>query len=181
MYAGRHRRTTVRAPRRRRVWADLLDNSRVAPNGAGIQTFDLLSSYMAIPGASSVGVTVARTLIHVSYAPANSAQTYALGDLGHVGLIKAESLVAAADVTPSTKPQIDWAYNEQFHLVQPIRTHTPVVGAAGTVFNLQLDVRAKRRIDEVGESWWFVFQFTANSPAGGTQMHFHARTLILLP
>jgi len=166
------RRPTVRpTPRRRRVWADL----EISDNGFAedaLRSNDLLANYVTA-GGSTQGVTVVRTLIWYQWL---INETHTPLDRLTMGLIKGTQ--TAADVAdPDLEPFSDWAY----HTTHFSGLQHGLVSADAAEGGF-IDSPSKRRIDEVGETWWLIVKGTAPATASATyDFQARVRTLLLLP
>jgi len=165
------RRMARPTPRRRKVWADTYFEDLGFAEDA-LRSQDLLSDYVS-SGGSTQGVTVVRTIITALW---GINETHAPGDRMTFGLIKGTQ--TAADVAdPVAEPYADWAWNQVAYSGEQ---HGLVTADASEVWHL--DTRSSRRIDEVGETWWLLYEGTAPVTATATyDVRCHARVLLLLP
>jgi hypothetical protein len=161
------------APRRKLVWADARGSQAFAALGTWTN-IDLLAGFKATVGSSIAGTTVYRILWCI--APTGSAPT--LGDTVDVGLIvdDVNQVTAPANsplvVHPNGDPYAKWMHNARYYA-------TPNFNNAAANNNICGDVRAKRKLDEVGETPLLSIQ-----PAAGTANQtwsFFARVLLALP
>jgi len=168
---ARRRRMLAPTPRRKRVWADTyFEDLGFAENA--LRSQDLLSDYVA-SGGSTQGVTVVRTVVQLLW---GINESHGPGDRITFGLIKGTQ--TAADVAdPVAEPYADWAWNECRYSGWE---HGLVTADASEKW--VLDTKSMRRIDEVGETWWLIYQGTAPVTTTATyDVRCHARTLLLLP
>ena len=136
-----------------------------------LRSEDLLAAYEAA-GGSIQGVTVARTLIDISW---GINEAHALGESLTVGLIKGTA--TAADVAdPVSEPFADWAYNRVLYAGAG---HGLLTADAPNVWHF--DIRSMRKVDEVGETWWLIYKGTAQVTAATFDVRAKVRTLLLLP
>jgi len=170
MAARRPRMAPV--PRRKRVWTD----TEISDDGFAedsLRSEDLLANYASVAGASTMGVTVVRTLIWYSYV-INEAHTFA--DRLTLGLIKGTR--TAADVAdPDLEPFADWGFHQTHFsgLVTGLVTADAPEGGF-------IDAKSSRRIDEVGETWWLIYKGSAPNTATATyDFKARVRCLLLLP
>ena len=155
---GRPRRV-----RRRLEWADtVVLHNAFGPNLP--QSDDLLAGFVTA-GGSREGLTIMRTRITWSYAPA------AVGDQLRVGLIVTETAAAALQLNPLSEPYEDWMLN---HAVYP--------NASGATVDAtrigEIDNRAKRKITGMRETYWMS---VVASTATTNSWTAHVRTLVALP
>jgi len=168
---ARRRRMVAPTPRRKRVWADF--QLAVAAQAEAVSVpHDLLSDYVTA-GGSTQGVTVARTLINITW---GINQTHTFLDYFTLGLIKGTTTVAdQADLI--TEAYADWAYVKPMY---PGRYHSLMTADSANVW--EFDVKSQRKIDEIGETWWLSTQLIAPATASATvDYDVRVRTLLLLP
>ena len=169
---ARRRPMVQPTPRRRRVWTDV----EISDNGFAedaLRSEDLLANYASVAGASTMGVTVVRTLIWYQWL---INEAHAPSDRLTLGLIRGTR--AAADVAdPDLEPFADWAFHEtRFSgLVTGLLTADAPEGGF-------IDAKSSRKIEEVGETWWLIFKGTAPATATATyDFQARVRCLLLLP
>ena len=162
------------------MWADFESADTNLLNAVGTQ-FDLLAGFVTA-GGSTQGVTVVRTIIQLICRP-NVAGNGVLGsDRFRVGLIVGEVPAAASvpDFDPVGRPYLDWALND-------MKTGVGASGISGTPPNAAIisehrwDIGAKRKIQEVGQSWILALFLKSWAGVGGANFLIHTRTLLLLP
>ena len=152
------------------VWMEQTISDTGFAEGA-LRSNDLSTEFEAAGGAL-MGCTVIRTLIDLVWL-INEAHTPA--DRLTLGLIKGTS--AAADVAdPVSEPFADWAYHRTLFSGMD---HGLVAADTAQVFHA--DVRSMRKIDEVGETWWLIYEGTALNTVATYDVTANVRTLIKLP
>ena len=162
-------------PRRKVEWADFALDSTTAVGAVTI--VDVLSTFAALPGASVSGATVARVHAYVSISSA-----VVVGDGINLGFIvdQTNETVAGPGVAVTTPhvisvtetPNADWMMIDE-------RDARPGYNLYGPNNVWTYDVRAKRRLREIGDSLLFVFE---NPDASATVSWFiHCRTLLMMP
>ena len=153
----------ARRPQRRKlVWATV-DSTGVAVPAGGTDVVNLLSPFIT-GGASVLGCTVMRTHLYVMPDTELGAWT--------IGLIIGRTDDVGADLAPLTHPELDWML-----LTQHFGTHSGATPDAITPG--RFDVRSKRKMEEQGQRYLFVF--TNGDGSAARNMRFFARTLIALP
>jgi len=162
--------------RRKLIWAQRTAALNMTANNQWF-VVDLLSEYKAATGASSVGVTVMRTHLKVVPRSPSANDTFWLGlrvdDLDQVtGAVTTNALVA----NPHDNPYVDWMWSEKFQIDQ-----SNFAGRAGGAYaGAVLDVRSKRRMEEVQEAYLLtVYQDTVGTVA--KEYDVFCRTLLALP
>ncbi|MGN5493397.1 hypothetical protein, partial [Campylobacter coli] len=132
----------------------------------------LLDNY-ATNGGTVVGLTVARTIIHLAITSA----TINPGDRLNIGLMRGQSSDVGTNIAGSPSPASDsyedWAWLEQYDA--STSGGGPLYGKWGSNV-ITIDTAAKRRLPELHMDWNLVLQ---SSVAATWQLY--ARTLILLP
>jgi hypothetical protein len=162
MHRGRPH-AVARPQRRKLVWAtfSFADNA-VTPNT--VTQHDLLGN-LKVAGASVLGCTVMRTHGSFAYAPA------AVGDSMTYGIVVGQTAETAPPLDPGTNVGDDWMINS---MVFP--TTSAAVLDASTPW--ALDLRAKRKLEELNQVLWFVWK---PSSAGTSSLAGRFRVLIALP
>jgi len=158
-------------PRRKRIWAD----TQVTDLGfaeSSLRSNDLLSDFVS-SGGSSQGVTVARTIVNLTWW---TDTVSSVDNFLSVGLIKGtQSTADVADLV--AEPYADWAY-----ILTSFQGHDHGLVAIDTPMRVDIDTATKRKIDEVGETWWLQFSGGAPTAANETfSVKCRVRTLLLLP
>jgi len=160
--------TRFSQPRRKLVWADTLvaQAAITAP-----QQTDLLAGLRAVAGAGTLGVTVVRC--HISQNAVVAAGTGDNATNVRVGLIVVPVTVEAVDIAPVTEPELDWMWNVRYH----------VGNTAITIphdNSTQVDIRSKRKVDEIGQTLMHVVEPELGSATSLTYRA-HVRVLLMLP
>jgi hypothetical protein len=141
----------------------------------------LLQEYKAATGAVSAGITILRTFIQVLPHTPASFDSWWLGlhvdDLDQVtGAFQNNALVA----NPHDNPYIDWMYARKVQNDTNTNVGGPTFGGSGSWQGIQLDLRSKRRMHQVGEAYLAViYQDTVGTPAKTYDLF--SRTLLALP
>ena len=157
----RGRRGFEGAQRRKLTWATV----RAAPQTITTTgtLVDLLSEYK-LAGGSTQGITIMRTHIALNV----TAATAGVGDGAFVGLVVGTDVDTATQVTP-TEPFLDWM----------LYTSVYAAGGGGVINSHMIDIRAKRKMQELNQIYWL--NLVALLGVNATQVAFTARTLIALP
>lgn len=161
--------------RRKLEWADFqLDGT----TDVGASTVvDLLDTFAQLPGASVSGATIARIHLYLSISTAVTT-----GDGFNIGILvdQVDEVAPSPGVPSSTahmvntvsSPNADW-------MLFRIYDATPGYSLTSPNENFEFDVRAKRRLKEIGDTLLFCFD---NVDAAATVGWFiHARTLLMMP
>ena len=151
--------------RRRLEWADTLITFNAIANNT-LQVSDLLANFVT-DGGSREGLTIIRTHITCSYAPATT------GDRSTIGLL-VENVGAGAGpalMNPLSNPYEPWLL---------IKTLYPTASGAtvDAVSTYEIDNKSKRKVQHVQETYWLTWISTA---AGNNSFNAHVRALIALP
>lgn len=129
---------------------------------------DLLAGYRARAGltAGPIG-TVVRTRGTLQALSTASAATGVVEQQGlFVGIIKASRTLAAANVpTPFSVPYADWMYREWIPLISPGTTYERAIASKTYMLSHPIDVRSKRKLEDIDETVWFVGEATDASAA----------------
>jgi hypothetical protein len=179
----RPRRTfrSGRSSRRRVIWAEFDAIINMTANNQWI-TLDMLQTYKAATGATAAKITIMRT--HFSLTPVGAlaagdrfwtgARVYDLNDI--TGATTTSAMVS----NPHDNPYDNWAWMSR-HSVDAIGGVHPG-GSPGmpTMSGVDVDLRSRRRLDNLQETWGFVlYQDTVGTVA--KTYHLFARTLLALP
>ena len=157
----RGRRGFAAGQRRKLTWATAAaDHTSISTTGL---MDDLLANYRSA-GGSTQGCTVIRTHIDIIV----ETSTPGIADGVFVGLIVANTNETAADYGP-TEGFLDWALYR--HL------YTAKYGQGFAAYSI--DLRAKRKIQELQESWFM--NTAALLGVNATSVAYNARTLLALP
>ena len=97
-----------------------------------------------------------------------TAATAGVGDRAFVGLVVGTDVDTATQVTP-TEPFLDWM----------LYTSVYAAGGGGVINSHMIDIRAKRKMQELNQIYWL--NLVALLGVNATQVAFTARTLIALP
>jgi hypothetical protein len=176
----RHRRTRAgssRGARRKLVWAQFSATVTYTAVNQYV-SLDLLQTYKAAVGASSAGITIMRTHLTVSQTTAPTpGQSQWLGlrvdDLAQV--VNVPAAVAATNPNPRDNPYVDWMLSDQVvydNEGQPGRAQSPFQGWV-------IDLRAKRRMEEVQEA--YLLTLVNDTGVAASSLHVFSRVLIALP
>ncbi len=171
-----------RAPRRRMgrnrrklVWARTFTTLTVTANNS-VTNIDLLQAYKAVVGASSAGITIMRTRLDVY-----PTSTITNNDGFFIGLkvddldqVVASSASALA-ISPNGNPDSDWMFNSWFNAL-------PTYNWQAANNGIHIDLRAKRRMEEVQQAYLLSIQ-PVGVAAGGLPLTLtvHSNVLIALP
>jgi hypothetical protein len=162
------------APRRHSTWAVKFVQNASVPTATGSST-DLLAG-LEVGGVGIVGGTVVRT--HVALA-VSSVQA----DTGPAcvwGLVKWDKTTAAPNSPQAdTDFYVDWG---MYRFLDPgLATSSqpePAVTPTAIVWGKEYDCKARRRMEEMNDSWFFQFR---NLGSGTQTVTYLIRTLVLLP
>jgi hypothetical protein len=158
--------------RRKLVWATSGQLNQSV--GQTPLNYDFLQN-LRVAGSSVLGATVMR--VHLDLSVAWTAVTPATSNGLAIGFcIEDTDLVGAGDVSPGAAGR-DWMLRQDF--LPGSGRNTVSIAAASPVEGFQVDLRAKRKVQELNQTLCFVLQNTA--AAGGLPVSFFARTLIALP
>jgi hypothetical protein len=168
--ARRSRRGT--GARRRSTWATH-QSTEVFAAANDLHTVDLLDAYKAA-GGPVVGITVARTLLHL----VTTAGTPASGRAYNVGLIRGQNTDVGTNIAGAPNPASnffeDWAWLEQLDYCVQAGAGPNMSEGGSNVINR--DTRSKRKLPELQMNWNL-----AISSAAAQSLAVYARTLLLLP
>ncbi len=166
----RNRRPTgqVRGRRRQLVWATF-DQTITIAQGART-TVDLLADF-ELAGASHIGCTVMRTHCHIGGIAADAAT----GGLAYGFIIvRLDEIGPGVGPNPNTAQEYDWMLTDRWF---PETIEGGAITAAG---ELRLDLKAKRRMGELKQTYALCLANT-NTAVGNTNYRVFARTLLALP
>jgi hypothetical protein len=171
----RTRRFSRTSNRRKLVWATTDTGISVAAN-TNTTNIDLLAGYKGIVGAATAGVTVMRTHLQIFIT-----STVTNGDSFRFGLIVDDlsqivaSSASALAINPFTAAADDWMFLTAYHA-------TPTYGEMSANNNIRLDVKSKRRMEEVQMAYLACFS-PVGVAAGGLPFtaNVYTRTLLALP
>jgi hypothetical protein len=160
-----------RGSRRKLVWATNQLASTSVGAGAKLNMVDLLGN-LETPGASTLGATVMRTRMNV-------AATFLTTDTGPgviFGLI-VDDAVTVTNLDPANAFGDDWMLLRTFG---PTAAYPGTATVQGTNWfcSLMIDLRAKRKIEELAERY---FLCMTNQGSAAVQFGAFTRTLIALP
>jgi len=161
----RHTRSShqVRGPRRKLVWCEL--NQTLTLAAGHTSNLNMLTQF-SVAGASTLGVTVMRTILNIQVATFVAAADYlewglVVGRLADVGTVTALA----------GTPELDWSYHD---ILFP--------GSSGPDVNVserfRYDVRSKRKVQELDQVYLWAF---LNGSAGTQVLQLFSRTLVALP
>jgi len=176
------RRQAIRrgsANRRKLVWSDATGALSFA--AADNSVFDLLAP-LRVAGASVLGATVMRTHIRL----VNTAATITRGDQLVWGLLVGESqdvgLNIAGAPNANAEPMLDWAMHpREWATFGYDGTSLGAYDNGHGANKLIYDVRSKRKVQEMNQSWHLVMTQSSLGTAGAAAWLFQARTLLALP
>lgn len=163
------------SPRRRKlIWArSSSGSSNVGMAANSNQAFDLLSDVQTAIGGDVLASTV--MAIRGRWGVSSDLAVAAPTSLVTAGVVIYNASVASPSLLPATQDRyIDWMAREYWH-VDPT-TITPVRGATQMYPNLQ--VRSRRKIEEVGES---VFLCLQNQGGAAISFWYVLDVLLALP
>ena len=156
----------VRPTRRRLVWATRGPVS-TSPAAGASQSFDLLAAF-ATGGASTLGVTVMRTHLHVAIAWGVGSTTSYL----QYGLAIGNDLdVINARPNASNEPDIDW-------MLLDIEWIQYDAAAVRSLTDFRIDNRSKRKMEEMNQR--YVLNIV-NNAANQITVTVFSRVLVALP
>jgi hypothetical protein len=176
MQARHARRRPLRtANRRKLVWATTDTGITVAAN-TNTTNIDLLAGYKGVVGAASAGITVMRTHIQIFIT-----STVTNGDSFRFGLLVDDltqivtSSASALAINPFTAAGDDWMFLTAYHA-------TPTYGEMSANNNIHIDVKSKRRMEEIQMAYLACFS-PVGVAAGGLPFtaNLYVRTLLALP
>ncbi len=165
----RYRRPTrtLRGGRRRKlVWATT--NTSFSLAAGANTTIDLLAGF-EIAGASKLGVTVMRTHLRLNWTYGAAADNVVVG----LSVVR-DSDIGTTRVNPNSDPELDWM------LWEAIYADSMGAGATiNTIVNLVFDVRSRRKVEELGQTYGLSLTNANAATAGNPRVS--ARVLLALP
>jgi len=154
-------RRPSRAPARRRmIWARTLTSTGVGIPIAGAQ-IDLLDGFrVSNGGAQPIGSTITRVRIDLTMQVPGA---FVPNDALVCGLIIDQATGILTEVPqPVTDRHADWMWWRRLSLVNPHSTSDQdATGPLATSY--EIDVRAQRKMEELGETLWFSAQAAGGS------------------
>lgn len=187
MRNGRRRSSgSARSGRRKLVWLDALAAQGLATNDNLV--LDLLVGGRTA-GASVLGATVIRTIVNLYQTSGTAAVPVTRGDQFYWGLCVTDSndvgLNTVGAPNAHTTTNIDWAWRELDVATVPggpaIIGATPQASYFGMSNSKVVDVRVKRKVQEMNQTWALVVNQASLGTAGGASWIWWTRTLIALP
>ena len=157
---GRSSRRFPASRRRKLVWATTGPVNTASIAGGSTVVDDLLGDFRQA-GASHLGITVMRTHLHIY--PDNG--TWLLGLV--IGRARDDGLT----LDPSLNNDIDWMFLD-------VHTSNFSGTAADQVTPRAIDLRAKRKMEEMGQSYVIVYK---NLDTAAKTFRFFSRVLVALP
>lgn len=166
------RRTSAPAVRRKRIWAREHNTFTLA--ASTLTTADLLTDFKTAYGANAVlGATVARIRGFISVT-----QDGALGAVVDTALAILVDTSTAAP-SPFTDFSTNWMYYHRWgNQVQFVDTGNAVTTSQPWPFYFDLDVKAMRKCEELGQTLMLCVEVGAGNPIDVTV---DTSTLLLLP
>jgi len=158
--------------RRRLVWAQSSTFDTVA-NNANIN-HDLLAN-LKVAGSSVLGVTVIRTHMRISLQWPDL--TLAFQGLAFGLCVQSMTQVAAGNVDLFADE--DWALRDQFLPGTGVNNLVNVI--ADPVEGFTVDLRAKRKVQELNQTWCLAFSLQNAAGSDPMPVSVFARTLVALP
>jgi len=164
-----------RPPRRKLVWADSQGDTTVAVGN--FLSVDALGEFSGMPGASTVGATVVRihSRLWVTSSVTNGdgiSWSFIVDQVDEVEDGPGIPTSTAHVLSPTFSPNADWMIYTKWN------AH-PAYSFQGAVNNLELDIRSKRKIPELGDTLLMVVE---NIDATDTiTIAYHTRSLLMLP
>jgi len=166
---ARTRITTPRGGRRKLVWAD---TNVTEATTAAQQGTDLLAGYRGTAGATGSGLTVMGILVQQNATSTGGTASFTTAI--RLGFVVSDASAEGDLPDVVTQPNADWLWNSQYYLSEG------GFGAAMDAADRSLRIRSRRKVDELGESLWLVFQPRLG---GATTIAYdaHVRVLLALP
>lgn len=169
----RTRSTTRRSStsqRRKLVWARSQTTGNQAIAQGAILTSNLLSQFEVAYGAGLIGCTIMR--VRGTFAVQNTTANFSC--CNQLGLQVGPDDLTSAQLDPVVRFSDDWMYwDAQL-------TNNNATGEFSLVNNYKIDVRAKRRLDELGDTLWFTTK-NFNPAASGQVAQWAFSILIAMP
>ena len=172
MHRGRTNATGRGRPQRRKlVWATDVANGVTVASGAKLPMRDLLAN-LEVAGSSILGATVIRThmRIAVNWGTADVATgvTYGL-------IVNDAPTVTNLDPSSPAQYGYDWML---WDTMVPGTADQLAISGTVVLAGRHIDLRAKRKIEELAEKYWFVL---INTGTASIPVTVSTRTLIALP
>lgn len=171
-------------PRRKLIWARSLDLFQPpASLPAAGTAVDLLAQFR-LDGGSTLGCTVTRIRLDLNYQYNNpGAVNPTTQDILAVGIIVDQLQASQAEVPrPGVEEHADWMYWRRKSLVGSLDA-VPFGTGTAPVYHYaeQIDVKSQRKLEELGETLWFVLDpsFSTGTPVAGVNVN--ASVLLRLP
>ena len=159
--------------RRKLVWATT-NGATVVTGDAANFNFDLLTN-LRTAGASVLGATVIRT--HARWSLMWPDTGFAPQGLA-VGFCT-QSLTFVTGQLVDLAQDEDWAYRDRFLMGTGVNT---LAGADVPIEGFRLDLRSKRKVQELNQTWCMAMSFQNAQTAGDVMnVAWFVRTLIALP
>ena len=160
-----------RPQRRKLVWATSVVNAVTVATGAKLAAQDLLAN-LEVAGSSVLGATVMRT--HMDLSVSNATADATIG--GFFGFIVNDA-PTVTNLDPSSPAQygFDWMLWEG---INQVSCDNSLVLGSSVQYHKKIDLRAKRKIEELAERYWFVM---INTGTGTMTISATTRTLVALP
>lgn len=165
---------TRRPKKRKLVWARTTGQFNIVAGTP--QSADLLATFETAYGAQLLGATIMRIRGYESYLETQAIQ---LTVTTHVGIIVGPQDLDANDVDPSatTGAFNDWmSYTSHRYSGRYLATGDATVPSLGPLHEYSVDVKAKRRLEELNQSLWIV----ANSVTNNFTYHYNLSILLAL-
>jgi hypothetical protein len=163
MPVRRSSRPAVRSHRRKLVWCNFqFSDSAIVTTVNTIH--DMLTDFEAA-GATHLGCTIMRIHMQLSFSPG------AVGDHGEIGIAVGRKGDTISTLSVAVNPEMDWML---YRWVWPASSG----GTVDAVNPFEIDLRAKRKLDELDQTLWFTWIPIATTSAS---MSGFARILLALP
>jgi hypothetical protein len=163
--------------KRRTDWARQSGTTTLTTGTGTFTTSDLLATYKSDAG-NTAGVTVARTHLSMSVTSDVTA-----GDVFYWGLYKGPvsnvGTELAGSPTPFTDPYADWAMWQEKTASLDVLTTSGYGHYWGPSNNTTFDIRSKRKVEQLQESWLLVIE--AGAVANTIVVNWNTSTLLMLP
>ncbi len=165
----------ARRPLRKLEWADFQTDDSVSVGN--FVSYDVLSQFKGVTGASVTGVTIAR--IHCAFW-VTSAVTEGDGISTSFIVDQVDETQAAPGVATSTAHVLSPTFspNADWMLYRKWNAH-PAYSMNGAVNNLEMDIKSKRRLHEIGDTLLFIVE-NIDATAAVT-FAVHIRALLMMP
>ncbi len=160
----------VRGPRRRQLVWSTFDQTVTIAQGAR-NTVDLLADF-EVAGATHLGCTIMRTHCHIGGIAADAAT----GGLAYGFMV----VRLPDDIGPNVGPNPNSGLDQDWMLIDRWFPNTEEGGTITAQGELRLDLRAKRRMGELKQTYGLALANT-NTAVGNTNYRVFCRTLLALP